>query len=60
MAKEIAGSSEGGYEQGVEGTQCRECRASWEGVSGAVSATTAKPNVRGIDVRFGVRTGMRS
>ena len=27
---------EGGYEHGVEGTKCRECRESWEGVSGAV------------------------
>ena len=33
----LPGASEGGYEHGVEGTKCRECRASGEGVFGAVS-----------------------
>ena len=32
----LPGAWEGGYEHGVEGTKCRECRASGEGVSGAV------------------------
>ena len=32
----LPGALEGGDEHGVEGTKCRERRASWEGVSGVV------------------------
>ena len=32
----LPGALEGGCEYGVEGTKCRERRASWEGVSGVV------------------------
>ena len=33
----LPGALEGGCEHGVEGTKCRERRASWEGVFGVVS-----------------------